>query len=165
MRLPLLLLAAVTSIPLATAAVIPDSLLPTLCGGKFGPCPTSATCKQLNPLCNPGINPLSTRCLGYCVPSTTTTTTPVFTPQGYQSCGGFRVNPAPTCPTGTICVDDPYAGGCGMACDAPGICVTPGIFCGGIAGFRCPGTKICIDDPRDECSVENGGADCGGICV
>lgn len=38
-------------------------------------------------------------------------------------------------------------------------------FCGGIAGFPCPEGFVCIDDPRDDCDPENGGADCGGICV
>ncbi|CAP60897.1 uncharacterized protein PODANS_0_800 [Podospora anserina S mat+] len=95
--------------------------------------------------------------------TTTTTTTPKSTPT-FQSCGGFRVNPA-TCPKGHICVDNPYVEGCGMACDKPGICVDPGEFCGGFAGFRCKGDRVCIDDPRDDCDPRNGGADCGGICV
>jgi len=40
-----------------------------------------------------------------------------------------------------------------------------GPFCGGIAGFPCPGAGDCVDDPRDDCDPERGGADCGGICV
>jgi hypothetical protein len=40
-------------------------------------------------------------------------------PPKYPSCGGFRVDPKP-CPEGTICIDDPYSNGCGMACDMPG---------------------------------------------
>lgn len=40
-----------------------------------------------------------------------------------------------------------------------------GQFCGGIAGIECPGKKICIDDPRDNCCPQLGGADCSGICV
>ncbi|KAB5583223.1 hypothetical protein GE09DRAFT_1050094 [Coniochaeta sp. 2T2.1] len=90
---------------------------------------------------------------------------PTFT---YQSCGGHRVQQVP-CPSHQICIDDPYKGGCGMACDAPGICVTPDTFCGGFAGFQCKEKdgrrKMCVDDPRDDCDPENGGADCGGICV
>lgn len=39
------------------------------------------------------------------------------------------------------------------------------IFCGGIAGFPCPDDMQCVDDPDDSCDPENGGADCGGICV
>ena len=38
-------------------------------------------------------------------------------------------------------------------------------FCGGIAGFPCPDGQTCIDDPSDNCDPQNGGADCGGICV
>jgi hypothetical protein len=36
--------------------------------------------------------------------------------------------------------------------------------CGGIAGIRCPGDKVCVDDPKDNCDPEQGGADCPGIC-
>jgi hypothetical protein len=39
------------------------------------------------------------------------------------------------------------------------------IFCGGIAGIECPDKLICVDDPRDDCCPEAGGADCGGMCV
>lgn len=39
-------------------------------------------------------------------------------------------------------------------------------MCGGFAGFKCdvPG-QVCVDDPRDDCSPETGGRDCGGLCV
>jgi hypothetical protein len=37
-------------------------------------------------------------------------------------------------------------------------------FCGGIAGFPCPGAGDCVDDPGDDCDPTRGGADCGGIC-
>jgi len=37
--------------------------------------------------------------------------------------------------------------------------------CGGIAGIPCPGAGRCVDDPNDSCDPNNGGADCGGICV
>ncbi len=39
------------------------------------------------------------------------------------------------------------------------------IFCGGIAGIACPSGMSCVDNPDDSCDPENGGADCGGICV
>ncbi|AEO62198.1 6e8ca68b-0046-4407-ad3b-d2b103c2a774 [Thermothielavioides terrestris] len=94
--------------------------------------------------------------------ATSKTTTSPAQPT-YQSCGGFRANPV-ECPDGQICIDDPYRGGCGMACDMPGICVEP-VFCGGIAGIACKDGKKCVDDPRDDCDPENGGSDCGGICV
>jgi hypothetical protein len=95
-------------------------------------------------------------------PTLTLTSTLSPTPT-YQSCGGFRVEPKP-CPSGQICIDDPYKTGCGMACDMPGICVTP-TFCGGFAAFACKDGLKCIDDPRDDCDPRTGGADCGGICV
>jgi len=39
--------------------------------------------------------------------------------------------------------------------------------CGGFAGpYTCGGDAMeCQDDPRDDCDPQNGGADCGGICV
>jgi hypothetical protein len=37
--------------------------------------------------------------------------------------------------------------------------------CGGIAGIPCPAGFTCVDDPRDDCDPEAGGADCIGICV
>jgi hypothetical protein len=40
-----------------------------------------------------------------------------------------------------------------------------GQFCGGIAGLPCPEGLICVDDPKDSCDPDQGGADCGGICV
>ena len=81
----------------------------------------------------------------------------------YQACGGHVVSPRP-CPTGYTCMDDLRKGGCGMACDAMGICVQP-TFCGGFAGLPCPRGKRCFDDPRDRCDPKRGGADCGGICI
>ncbi|TPX12482.1 uncharacterized protein E0L32_006894 [Thyridium curvatum] len=102
----------------------------------------------------------SANCAAVCEPSPTKVPEPTHT---YQSCGGFRISPVP-CPKGHICVDDPYKGGCGMACDMPGICVKP-VFCGGFAGIQCKGGKKCVDDPRDDCDPKHGGADCGGICI
>jgi hypothetical protein len=38
--------------------------------------------------------------------------------------------------------------------------------CGGIASIPCyRRAEICVDDPRDTCNPERGGADCPGICV
>ena len=47
------------------------------------------------------------------------------------------------------------------------MCVIPRnqMLCGGIAGFQCPTGLRCLDDPADNCDPNNGGADCGGICV
>jgi hypothetical protein len=40
-----------------------------------------------------------------------------------------------------------------------------GTTCGGIAGLPCPGNQTCVDDPDDDCDPNDGGADCGGVCV
>ena len=40
-----------------------------------------------------------------------------------------------------------------------------GRFCGGIAAVPCPAGYTCVDDPRDDCDPQQGGADCPGICV
>jgi hypothetical protein len=53
----------------------------------------------------------------------------------------------------------------GVAVASNGECAPKGEFCGGIAGIPCPTGKTCIDDPSDDCDPQNGGADCGGICV
>jgi hypothetical protein len=49
--------------------------------------------------------------------------------------------------------------------DGQGVCVPVGPFCGGIAGFACPGSGVCADVPGDGCDPEDGGADCGGVCT
>ena len=33
------------------------------------------------------------------------------------------------------------------------------------AGFQCPDGLVCVDVPGDGCDPQNGGADCGGMCV
>ncbi|EFQ25858.1 hypothetical protein CGRA01v4_14262 [Colletotrichum graminicola] len=92
----------------------------------------------------------------------TVTLRPVKT-TSYQACGGFRATPTP-CPASFECIKNPFDGGCGPACDGPGICVVP-IKCGGFPGTKCPDGKICVDDPRDDCIPGKGGADCIGLCL
>jgi hypothetical protein len=44
----------------------------------------------------------------------------------------------------------------------------PGTYGGACAGFAtiaCQPYHTCVDDPRDTCAPDNGGADCGGICA
>jgi len=67
------------------------------------------------------------------------------------------------CPDGLLCVNDPT--NCGIAADCLGICVNASQTCGGFVGKACPDNLTCIDDPSDDCDPNNGGADCGGICV
>jgi hypothetical protein len=58
-----------------------------------------------------------------------------------------------------------YAAAAGAAVAKKGACEPVPNFCGGIAGIPCPDGQQCIDDPNDDCDPNNGGADCGGICV
>ena len=54
---------------------------------------------------------------------------------------------------------------CEVQADGSALCVAVGPFCGGIAGFPCPGEGTCVDDPTDDCDPNLGGADCGGRCT
>ena len=58
---------------------------------------------------------------------------------------------ATVCNGKTVCVDSD--------------CVEPTGMCGGIAGIQCQKGELCVDDPRDNCDPDKGGADCGGVCV
>ncbi|KAK4226027.1 hypothetical protein QBC38DRAFT_481606 [Podospora fimiseda] len=165
MHLSLILTLALTGLTTA----IPAEKQQVICGPRLAPCPEGYACRLgerlLTGVCvrNPVLTaPIPTRV----IPTATARPRPSATPT-YQSCGGFRIQSF-ECPKGQYCVDDPRVEGCGMACDRPGICVTPADseFCGGFAGFACKDpNKLCIDDPRDDCDPRNGGADCGGICV
>jgi hypothetical protein len=55
------------------------------------------------------------------------------------------------CGGATVCVDD--------------ACVEPSGSCGGFAGLTCPTGQRCVDNPRDNCDPNSGGADCSGVCV
>lgn len=59
------------------------------------------------------------------------------------------------CIVGTVCEETPTGPQC----------LPQGDFCGGFAGIPCDAGEECIDDPSDDCDPENGGADCGGVCV
>lgn len=86
-------------------------------------------------------------------------------PPVQQICGSRGL---PGCPADKpACVNTPeqLAAGCTTAADCPGFCVALGQFCGGIAAFQCPAGQTCVDDPRDDCDPQFGGADCSGVCV
>lgn len=38
------------------------------------------------------------------------------------------------------------------------------LACGGLLGLACPDKFTCVDDWRDDCDLDNGGADCPGLC-
>jgi hypothetical protein len=90
-------------------------------------------------------------CEGTCVPN----------PNVPIICGGLVPNPV-TCPTGTVCVDNPN--GPSMTVDGTGLCIKR-MECAGLLGLSCPAGMACVDDPSDNCDPANGGADCGGYCV
>jgi hypothetical protein len=132
---------------------------PEVCGGFLGlPCPEPQTCID-----DPSDD---------CDPK-----------NGGADCSGICVCPkAPSCIYGTkfdkdscSCVPDPTQDPCAtVRCSAghhceptsenTATCVPDAPFCGGIAGFPCPGAGTCVDDPSDSCDPDNGGADCGGLC-
>ncbi|KAM6530341.1 hypothetical protein FALCPG4_008465 [Fusarium falciforme] len=121
------------------------------CGLKIAPCPEDTECIPNSPDCR-DLN----RCPGRC-----------YFKNQYQTCGGFTPKPPPPCKKGTSCIDDSrIPNSCGMACDMTGICAPKKLHqCGGIAGLECPDGLWCYDDPTDDCDPENGGSDCGGICL
>jgi hypothetical protein len=84
----------------------------------------------------------------------------------YQRCGTRGQAP---CPSGYECISDPRHDGRGLACDEPGICVSAAagdVFCGGIAATKCDDAeRACFDDPTDVCDPDDGGPDCGGLCL
>ncbi|KAL6856353.1 hypothetical protein J3F83DRAFT_451119 [Trichoderma novae-zelandiae] len=133
------------TIPLALA----QSEVGRPCGFKIAPCPFDMKCVPDNAYC-----PHPSRCPGHCEFK-----------NRYASCGGFTPRPH-NCGAGFECQDDPrLPPNCGMACDVPGICVAENAhFCGGFLGLACPRGLYCYD-ALDGCDPQNGGADCGGICL
>lgn len=68
------------------------------------------------------------------------------------------------------CDGETYGNACeaaaaGVSIASRGECAPEETFCGGIAGIPCPDGQTCVDNPNDGCDPNNGGADCGGICV
>ena len=131
-------------------------------GGDGEPC-GNVTCPAGQECCNESC--------GICVPPGGSCTE--------QFCGDPDPNPEPT---GVPCGPTTCAAGQECCNESCGICVSPGgacdqqfcgdpdpnpprQFCGGFAGFPCPGAGECVDDPSDDCDPQNGGADCGGLCT
>ncbi|KAK1240387.1 hypothetical protein MKX07_004415 [Trichoderma sp. CBMAI-0711] len=108
-----ILLALITSLALGQSEVGRP------CGFKMAPCPFDMKCVPDNAHC-----PHPSRCPGHCEFK-----------NKYDQCGGFTPRPH-VCRRGSRCQDDPrLPPNCGMACDAPGICIPENApFCGGFMG-------------------------------
>ncbi len=73
---------------------------------------------------------------------------------------------APVCGCdGVTYGNDCEAAAAGVSVASKGECEPKPSFCGGIAGIPCPPGQQCVDNPSDGCDPQNGGADCGGICI
>lgn len=155
---------------LATMAYALPGATPTAsrsrnCGFRIAPCPPEETCIPVDPGCTD-----LDRCFGTCELTSASASASGVPPTQtqYQSCGGFVPGPAQECPEGSTCLDDPRVPGCGMACDRRGICVPDDApQCLGFAGFVCPEGEgfECYDRPGDDCDLDDGGADCIGVCL
>ncbi|QPG94156.1 hypothetical protein C2857_005016 [Epichloe festucae Fl1] len=141
----------ILALALTTAGFAPLASCQQQCGLKLAPCPYDQRCVPDSPDC---ADPNG--CRGTC-----------RFKNMYAACGGMRPRPV-TCEAGAECRDDPRRPeeGCGLACDAPGICMPKRPRqCGGIAGSVCPEGLYCYDVPEDGCDPTNGGADCLGLCL
>lgn len=138
--------------------------LPNVCQGTLQPCgrvagiscPTRQQCVDIP---NDDCDPLrgDADCPGQCEP-----TSP-------RQCTVNSECPTVGAPC-TLCADS--SGACPISwCDqATGQCRVafqrcPARSCAGFAGLPCPEGQQCIDDPRDACDPNAGGADCPGVCV
>jgi hypothetical protein len=82
----------------------------------------------------------------------------------YSRCGGHTVQPV-TCGATANCIDDPRnPNSCGMACDAPGICVPKlQTRCRVGQTGQCPRGLWCYRDAAFPCRAGKQG--CAGICL
>jgi hypothetical protein len=132
------------------------------CGLEMAPCHQDEICVPLDPTCTD-----LSHCVGTCRTPPGTVRAYYTATKDYKSCGGFTATPQ-HCPVDYKCIDDPRSGGCGMACDMPGICVPKDSpTCAGFSGRMCKKETglQCYDYPGDSCNPKNGGADCIGICL
>ena len=70
-----------------------------------------------------------------------------------------------------LCDDGIHYSGPGACVDMGGTCgweilTCPTTPCGGFLGLACEDpNQECVDDPNDDCDPNQGGADCGGVCI
>jgi hypothetical protein len=64
-----------------------------------------------------------------------------------------------------VCFVEPCSLVDAAVCSPAGTCAVGSGACGGFAGLTCPNGGLCVDDPRDGCDPELGGADCPGVCI
>ena len=125
------------------------------CGGLAGvSCPAGYVCTD-DPADSCRGGPAAD-CPGVCrLPATAECTSDADCPQLRAACSvcadGTASCPQSYCVNGQCAVDF-------KPCSEPRTC-------GGITGLSCEPGFQCVDDPRDDCVPEKGGADCGGICV
>ncbi|KAH7015579.1 hypothetical protein EDB80DRAFT_341915 [Ilyonectria destructans] len=79
----------------------------------------------------------------------------------YQHCGGFTMEPSLCDQPADLCVDDPRTPeSCGMACDAPGICLAPELSeCE--CEEDCPEGQWCYMWEKEGCKDD----DCSKVCL
>lgn len=124
-------------LPLALSAPLTDAPPPTSqpqldepCGQSLGDCASPLTCIPLSPSCTQWTSPWSAGCPGVC------RALDAAQQRVYTLCGGWAL--MDDCDERRErCVADPRnGGGCGPACDGPGICWPFADVCGGGTGKK-----------------------------
>jgi hypothetical protein len=150
MKLATIILAA------GLASAITPHLLPPLpckltdppvpCGPGLPPCSPDTICETDNYASCPG----GSACPGTCAYI-----------NSYPFCGGETMHPN-YCAQGERCVDDArFPESCGMACDAPGICVSEEQPRCTMGDGVCPWGLWCYRDLYTDCA----GDGCSGVCL
>jgi hypothetical protein len=139
------------------ARCIPEGMPPPArCGGFAGDgCPPGLECvDDPSDECDPAKG--GADCAGVCQPVEPTTC------KSNDDCPPLKMD-CSVCPDGTatcpksICVN----GQCNVVVS---MCPAPS-QCGGIAEIPCQPGYECVDNPKDSCDPNSGGADCPGMCV
>jgi hypothetical protein len=138
--------------------------------GYMNDCPEGQSCSYQLDISEPGC--LGTgNCIAYCEDHPPIPELPYQPPLpklNYSSCGGYTRKPN-TCSSPMSCIDNPYsiaAGGCGMACDATGICVRLNETCSSASSTECSGGKKCFaQSTTSYCHPTTGGPDCDWYCI